>query len=266
MAFIQSNIKWLRKQRGLTQAEFAEALDIKRSLLGAYEEGRAKPNYDVLISLAKVSGLSIDDMITKNLSNLSIIDGTGTVPKDISGSSLRVLAISTDNTGTENIEFVPVKASAGYLAGHEDPSFIEELPKFKVPMLSNGTFRAFEIQGDSMLPVSPGSIVVGSYVEDWNHVKDGNTYIVMTKNEGIVYKRVFNKISMNETLVLRSDNPSYPPYPISVHEVLELWKAELIISKVERGNELSMTDMLGMIKDLKSELTQLKSSDTDLVN
>ena len=248
----------------MTQSEFSDELDIKRSLLGAYEEGRAKPNYDVLMTLNKISGVSIDDMITKDLSNLSIIAGTGRTGSSIDGSSMRILAISTDQTGNENIEFVPVKASAGYLDGFADPSFIEELPKFKVPMLQNGTFRAFEIKGDSMLPVMPGSIVVGSYVEDWHHVKDGHTYIVMSRNDGIVYKRVFNKIELNETLVLRSDNPSYPPYSISINEVMELWKAELIISKVERDNELSMDDMFSMISDLKSELSQLKSKNSEV--
>ena len=42
------NLKYLRKLRGWTQEEFAAKLDIKRSLLGAYEEERAEPRIDVL--------------------------------------------------------------------------------------------------------------------------------------------------------------------------------------------------------------------------
>jgi transcriptional regulator with XRE-family HTH domain len=48
MNIANQNLKYLRKLRGWTQQEFADKLRIKRSLLGAYEEERAKPNLDVL--------------------------------------------------------------------------------------------------------------------------------------------------------------------------------------------------------------------------
>ncbi|HNP53462.1 MAG TPA: helix-turn-helix transcriptional regulator, partial [Ferruginibacter sp.] len=41
-------MKYLRKLRGWTQEEFAQKLQIKRSLLGAYEEERADPRLEVL--------------------------------------------------------------------------------------------------------------------------------------------------------------------------------------------------------------------------
>jgi transcriptional regulator with XRE-family HTH domain len=48
MAVANQNLKYLRKLRGWTQEEFAQKIGIKRSLVGAYEEERAEPNYDVL--------------------------------------------------------------------------------------------------------------------------------------------------------------------------------------------------------------------------
>ncbi|HAQ71260.1 MAG TPA: XRE family transcriptional regulator, partial [Flavobacteriales bacterium] len=41
MHFIPFNLKFLRKQKNWTQEEFARHLGVKRSLIGAYEEGRA---------------------------------------------------------------------------------------------------------------------------------------------------------------------------------------------------------------------------------
>ena len=48
MSKISENIKYLRKQKGLTQQQFADVMEIKRSLIGAYEEERADPKYDLL--------------------------------------------------------------------------------------------------------------------------------------------------------------------------------------------------------------------------
>src|SRR3546814_6005241 len=45
-------------------------------------------------------------------------------------ASVRVLSITVDGDDKENIELVPVKASAGYLNGYADPEYIAELPKF----------------------------------------------------------------------------------------------------------------------------------------
>src|SRR6185369_15226233 len=155
---------------------------------------------------------------------------------DLTGKNLRVLAITVDDENKENIEMIPAKAAAGYLTGYADPEYIQELNKFRLPFLPVGTYRAFEIKGDSMLPVQPGSVIVGEYVDNWKQIKDGHTYIVLSKHDGIVFKRLFNQIEENGTLILRSDNTSYPAYSIKVDEVLEVWKAVLNISYMNKGD------------------------------
>ena len=212
MDHIHTNIKFLRKQKGWTQEQLANELEIKRSLIGSYEEGRAKPNYDVLTSVSKLFKHTIDHLITKDLRLTEKVPLFSEEQMDVTGKNLRVLAISVDKEERENIEMVPVKAAAGYLNGFADPTFIKELNRFRLPFLPAGTYRAFEIKGDSMLPLQPGSVVVGEYVDNWRNIKDGITYIVLSKHDGIVYKRVFNQIEENGTLVLRSDNTAYP-YP-----------------------------------------------------
>ena len=46
---IGNNIKILRKKAGFTQGALAEQMGIKRSLIGAYEEGRAEPRINNLV-------------------------------------------------------------------------------------------------------------------------------------------------------------------------------------------------------------------------
>ena len=209
---IGKNLKFLRKTKGLTQQELANHLGIRRSSIGAYEECRATPKYETLEKISDFFEVSIDLLVKEDVSQFTEEELKGYQQgrkADIEGRKLRVLPITLDSEGRENIEFVQQKASAGYLNGYADPEYIEDLPKFQLPMLGSGTFRAFEIKGDSMLPLHSGSVVIGEYLQDWREIKDGQTYIVVSETEGVVYKRVYNQIlpDGDHILTLKSDNP-----------------------------------------------------------
>ena len=255
MANISNNLRYLRKKKGLTQQQFADTMEIKRSLVGAYEEDRADPRYDLLKKFATFYELSIDELI-----NEQINDKWKPKPKS-DASNLRVLSISVDSEDRENIELVPVKASAGYLNGYADPQFISELPKFHLPFLKQGTFRAFEIKGDSMLPLPSGTIVIGEYLENWNDLKVGETYVFITKDDGVVYKRAGNKFKENKTLKLVSDNPVFDPYMIATDDVLEIWKSKAYISTVfpEPAAEPTMESLTSMMSQMQKSIAQLKT-------
>lgn len=265
MTLISENIKWLRKQKGLTQGGLAEAIDIKRSLVGAYEEGRADPRLHNLVKLAQLFQVSVDALISKDLINLDKseleFEEEG---RRWSGDQLRVLSLTVDQEEKENIELVPQKAAAGYLNGYADPEYVVELPKFQLPSLPrSGTYRAFEISGDSMLPLKPGTIVVGEYLSDWNDIKNGQTYVLLTRSEGVVYKRVFNYLKENKKLFLVSDNRSYAPYEIVGKDLLEVWAAKAFISvdfpDPTASNDVSFEKLADVVKSLQKEVNKLKA-------
>src|SRR5688500_3816385 len=177
MSTAGKNLKYLRKLRGWTQEEFATKIQIKRSLLGAYEEERAEPRIDVLELVGELFKLTLDELLLKDLS-------------ETRGNYLAKRRAQKLAAGTNEIQFVPVKAAAGYLAGYADPEFIDELNTFTLPMLAPGQYRAFEIVGDSMLPTPSGSIIIGEMTGNIEDVKSNQTYIIISRNEGIVYKSV----------------------------------------------------------------------------
>jgi len=253
MANISSNLKYLRKKKGLTQQLFADSMEIKRSLVGAYEEDRAEPKYELLKKFAEFYELSMDELI-----NEIINDKWKPKPKG-DPANIRVLSISVDSDDNENIELVPIKASAGYLNGFSDPQFISALPKFHLPMFKQGTYRAFEINGDSMLPLQSGTIVVGEYLENWNELKPNDTYVIISKGDGLVYKRVGNKFKENKSLKLISDNPVYEPYNIAGEDVLEIWKAKAYISTSfpEPAPEPTLETITSMMSEMQKSLKNL---------
>ncbi|MGE6219017.1 XRE family transcriptional regulator [Nubsella zeaxanthinifaciens] len=258
MSNISSNLKYLRKKKGLTQQQFADNMEIKRSLIGAYEEDRAEPKYDLLKKIAEYFELTIDEFI-----NEKINDNWKPKPKS-QGSNLRVLSISVDKDDNENIELVPVKASAGYLNGFSDPQYIQDLPKFQLPIpsLKQGTYRAFEIKGDSMLPIQPGSIIIGEYLDNWNDVKVGDTYIIISKNEGVVYKRAGNKFKEDRELKLVSDNKIYDAYSVPADDILEIWKAKAYLSTSlpEPTPEPTIETLSNMMAQMQKSISQLNKN------
>jgi transcriptional regulator with XRE-family HTH domain len=245
MALSNQNLKYLRKLRGWTQEEFATRLNIKRSLLGAYEEERAEPRFEVLEMVCDLFKLTMDDLLRKDLSD----------SKSNYLSKRRAIKM---NAGPSEIPFVPVKAAAGYLAGYADPEFIDELNTFTLPMLTGGNYRAFEIIGDSMLPTPSGSVIVGEKVNDLEEVKDDTPCIVVSRNEGIVYKRVQKDGKQRNKLTLVSDNPIYHPYTVSAEEVIEMWQAQVVISKANTQHRWDMSQLANVVSDLQQQVTSLK--------
>ncbi len=226
METVNRNLRFLRTKEGLTQREFAERLGLKQATLGAYEEGRATPPLNCLTDVSRAFKISLDNLINADLSSLPEKSWR------VSGKPRReVLAITVDAHNKENVELVTQKASAGYLSGFQDPEFVKELPKISMPVLpKNRTYRAFEIQGDSMLPVQPGSIIFAEYVDDVSAIKNGKLYVLVTRNDGIVFKRVFNFAGEEKKLLLVSDNRLYEPYGVDIADILEVWAAKAFFS------------------------------------
>lgn len=160
--------------------------------------------------------------------------------------------------GSAEIQMVPVKAAAGYLAGYGDPDFLDELNTFTLPMLAPGNYRAFEIVGDSMLPTPSGSVIVGEKVDDFEELKSNQTYIVVSRSEGIVYKRVIKNNKLKNKLTLISDNTVYQPYQVNSEDVLELWKAQMVISKANTQQRWDVNQLASLVSNLQDQVTVLK--------
>lgn len=212
--------------------DLAAELGLTRTTLSGYEKN-VQPPFRVLIKISEYFNISLDALIKYKLDVLSDFQ-LSQIEKgfdvDVTGNKLRLLTISVDSDGKENIEMVPVKAQAGYTNSYGDLDFIAGLPKFKLPFLpEEKTYRTFQIQGDSMLPIKEGSWVTCSFVQNWNDIKNGKACIVVTKDEGIVFKLVYNRLDEG-TFLLVSSNRNYKPYEITISQIIEIWQFETVNS------------------------------------
>jgi transcriptional regulator with XRE-family HTH domain len=266
MSYAGKNLKYIRKQREWTQEEMANQLQIKRSLVGAYEEERAEPRLEVMETICAKFSISLEEFLFQDL---ALLNANG---QDSNGSNNSYMerrrALKSDKSISlaSMVTFVPVKAAAGYLTGYADPEFLDELNTFTLPMLAPGDYRAFEILGDSMLPTPSGSVIVGEKVESFKEVKNSNTYIVVSNADGVVYKRIITNEDRvkdgNEQkegkLTLLSDNPLYEPYQVNATDIVEIWKAVYIIHKAGAQPMWNVDQLAGVVNNLQDQITSLK--------
>lgn len=230
---LAQRIKNLRKELGLNQTEFATRIGITQTSLSQLEGEKNGISYDVFKAIVSEF----------NVNPVWLMDGVGTMYSSENAASISrgaiPLVVQVDKDDEENIVMVDRKAAAGYLQHQQDPDFISKLPSFRLPGFYGKSFRAFEITGDSMLPgINPGDMIVGSYVESLNEIRNGSVYIVVTHDGSIVAKRV--TALGNDIYELKSDNAVYEPYAVKAEDIAQIWKAESRITKkfeTPAGNE-----------------------------
>ena len=191
-------------------------------------------------------------------------------PIKVEGRSLmpKVIVLKDEDVEEERIPLVPVMAQAGYLQGYDDPQYIKELPMYNLPGMRNGTFRIFQVEGLSMYPtLQSGSYVVGQFVEDWEHISDNRIYVVVS-TEGVIVKRVLNRIEKYGSLYCKSDNRVFPHINVRLKDVKEIWECKMHLSfdfldPVPEYQKIA--DLEADVQFLKQRVEQLEEEKTQVL-
>lgn len=251
MLYISDNLKWLRSKRNLSQQEVAGGMSLPLDRYKKYEYGKNTPPADTLVIISRYHHISIDLLLTVDLRKISIENLIKLEDNRI------VLPITVDINHNNLIEIIPHRAQAGYLSGYSDAEYIENLQQITLPFLGSEKMRAFPIDGDSMPPHTNESFVVGKYVDNLGEIKKNKTYIFVTANEGITYKRLGNKNETSVTVV--PDNIIYSPYEIKLSDILEIWEYVCHIGRDDTKQLASESDTVKeMFLELKRNINEIK--------
>lgn len=269
MKYFGTNIALLRKRKGLSQAEMLDFTGIKSSTWSDYERSKTEPDFDALLKISEFFGIDIDSLLKEDLSSsvnlnaknaefeeqgkskpirkpfskpksenddflLSEVDSQYPFPvKEQIPPFIPPKVITIDTTGEENIVYVPVRARAGYLQGYGDPEFIEKLPQFKLPGLNNGTYRMFEVEGNSMFNTLGDRDRVIARYSTVSELRDERVYVLVTVNEGIIIKRILNRLNEGK-IICKSDNNHRGEYPPIILDAMEIKEAWYVVEKQTR--------------------------------
>ena len=251
MSLLSDNMRYLRARMGMSQQAVADQLVITRGRYAKYEDGMSEPPIELLVKISRYFHVSIDLLVSVDIRRVPIRELQQLPDNRI------LLPVAVDAEGKNKIEIIPHKAQMGYLAGYSDPEYIESLQQISLPFLSHAKYRAFPATGDSMPPHSEGSFIIGKYVERREDMKEGRTYVFITRNEGISYKRLGKK--KRNSLLLHSDNPFYAPYEVDLADLLEVWEFACSIATTEaEPDDLRPQTIREMFTDLRREMINLK--------
>lgn len=208
----------VRKDLKYTQAEFAQLLDLGQSTADI-ERGKTKISGKAVMLLQKLYGINplwlFGESLEKHKAQTSVMPKT----------------LVLDREGQENILLVSAKAAAGYPLNLGDQQWFDQQPLFNMPlpMFRGGSYRGFEIEGDSMEPgFHAGDWVFGRAVDSLMDVQNQSVYVVVL-HDSVLIKRVVKEVN-GQRLSLHSDNRRYPPFMVSTADVQELWK---VVTKLE---------------------------------
>ncbi len=266
MSTVSNNIKSLRKKHQYTQEQFAEKLGIKRSLLGAYEEARAKPRLEVLVKASELLGVSVDALVGKDIPQM---EAFAEQPATSAPNGKSV----TNSSGAKNMfKLVNKEKQAAYFAHRDDASYLQALPDMLLPTVqqADGTCRAFEVTDEAMLPMAAGAIVVGKKEENLQTVRSGQVYMVVTREE-MTLRTVYNQVAGSGTLRLQAANPTYPDTVLSLlGKEVEMWEIVTYISqhlpdgstasawKTSDSQGVSLPQLTAMVRELQKKVEKLK--------
>lgn len=261
MLHIDEKITAIINRFNLNNYAFSKRVGVTGTTIDSIVNGRpqadgsrkkTKPGYDVLLAIINEFNINSDylfgksdTMLTSEITPIPTYSGMPHV-------------ISTTSEGKENVIFVSTKARAGYLNGYGDTNYIESLPSFKMPLLTNGTFRCFEVQGNSMVQTFyDGDLVFGKYVEAVSDIKDNAVYVVVSKNDGVVLKRVISNLENQQKLILKSDNKdgNFPDYMIHSEDIMEIWQVTMFASR----QIPKPVDVFDKLHELESKIFNIES-------
>ncbi len=259
---LPANLRFLRKKMGKTQDGLSSELNIGRTTLANYEAGISEPNLETLCTFSNFFGVSLDDLLSKNLEQLTkdgaydSEKGALMAPQEKFTGVPKVITV--DEKGNDNIVYVPVKARAGYLLGYGDTGFMETLPTFRLPGLNNATYRMFEVDGPSMAPnILHGDRLIGEWIDDITKIRDNRVYIIVHKG-GVAVKRVVNRLTERGKIYLKSDTVvhrhEYPTLEVDPSDIMEVWYGRLKIS----ADFSEPAEVYHRLADLEMDVMEMK--------
>lgn len=230
MGIIGKNIRKIRTVKKLSQASFAEIFNLARPSVGAYEEGRSEPKIDTIIQIAQYFGISIDSLLTKELTINDLFNFNVHHDENIKPAPSQPKKIQESGDFIKSV-LVPLDKQIEYIVHINNRDFIARLPRVLIPKYHEANTRAFEMNADDMHDnfhgLNFGDMVFGKKMSVPYKFSKGNLYTIVTQ-EKILIRRL--KPSKSH-LELIPDNANFSSLEIPVGEVLEAWEVFGYFSK-----------------------------------
>lgn len=248
MSFFGKNIKKIRSVKNLSQQAFADLFGLKRATLGAYEEGRSEPKIETIIKVANYFSISIDDLLTRDLTVNELLKFKSGITTDI--NELTQERFTSIPCITEN-------NAADYIMYSENETFVDQMPQLKLPVKNSLPLRGFTITNLEMTShdkgLYPNDIVVGHHfpVDKVKELLNGTLVLVLVGGK-LILRRIY---VLKDKVVLRADHSNIDDKEFEKKDIKEIWKIKYVFFKRLPDYKDDLEEQLLM---LTNELTKIK--------
>ncbi|MEM9324344.1 MAG: helix-turn-helix transcriptional regulator [Bacteroidota bacterium] len=229
LSFIGENIKKIRTAKNISQAEFASLFNLARPSVGAYEEGRSEPKIETIIHIANHFRLSIDVLLTRELT-VNDIYSFGLVNEKL--NKAHQFKKQPKSLLPDPIALVGIQDYVNYIVQYKNGDFISDLPRISVPDGNIRSMRAFEMNGSEMeyhqQGIHHGDLLICKRVELEGLPKLEGALLTLITPESIVTRRL---LLIDNGMQLTTDDPNYEPTEIQSDQILECWRVIAVYSK-----------------------------------
>ena len=224
MSFFGKNIKKIRSVKSHSQQSFADLFSLKRGTLGAYEEGRSEPKIETIIKIANYFSISIDKLLTSELTVNELLQFKGEVVTNIKEVKKEKFA---------EVPCITIDNNVDYVQQYNHQRFLDEMPILSLPINIEKDFRAFTVCNLEMTMHDKGfypkDIVVGEKTPLTVVSKLNNGTLVFVLVKGKIF---FRRLYMSDSnLILRADHKSIDDEILNLSEVKELWRVRYAFFK-----------------------------------
>jgi transcriptional regulator with XRE-family HTH domain len=246
MSYFGKNIKKIRGVKGLSQQAFAELFLLKRATLGAYEEGRSEPKIDTIIKVANYFSISIDDMLTKEITVNQLLSFNGGITTDVN---------QVVKAGFVEVPFVNALNSKMFIDDFKTSQSYSSLPKIMIPVEKSSHLLAFTVQDLFMVSneegLFPNDVVVGESTSP-KDLTQGDVVVVLVNEELLIRRYETSDSGYN----LLADHVNIPPITIPYKVPVHFWKVSYVFLK--RYPKFA-SKLEARINQLDAELKRLSS-------
>ena len=262
MSIVGKNIRKIRSVKKLSQASFAEIFSLARPSVGAYEEERAEPKLDTVIQIAKHFGISVDSLVTKELTINDLYNFNVHMEHDLKPGTLVEKKKDISESFIKTV-FVPEDKQLEYIVNIKNRDFFAKLPKILLPRQHDKNIRAFEMNADDMHDnfhgLNIGDLVFGKKMKTPLKFSNNRLYILVC-NKKVYIRRVFDK---KDHLELRPDNSNFSTTDMAKGEIIESWEVFGYFStKIEAPTLVSerIMHLENLVDVMNTRLTKLEKA------
>jgi len=217
-SFVGQNIKKIRQAKHISQSDFAALFDLSRPSVGAYEEGRTEPKIETLIQISRHFNISIDVLLTRELSSKDIFS-LGLLNKKLDQAH----EVKPNQIQNRQAPFVSNDEKVNFLVSRKDKSYLKSLPQISAPDTAHRIDLILEQEG-SKLEVDNKGIRHGNILfcskEAKLTIEFEKLWALITADE-IIVGRVSSLVK--DTLKVAFDNPLHEPFELEKRAIEETY-------------------------------------------